>query len=501
MLSKSSALVARAEREIAVAGVVRQAVALGAGTSLIAFEGTLWENRQVDEQLPSQAVNPLRVTRRAVPGEHEPVSLKLFNVTDHELLVRVQIDALTNGIVVVPHRSVGVPTSLGEVAWDALPELDESGTVTIPSLTTGEVWLDLDLAGAKPGEQQVRLRLQALNGAGVLDASGSPHTIPPPETAVEIALHLADFALVPAGEFRMCTWAAPEAAQLPDLLAHGNNVFAVSLPAVNYDAQGHRACSDYTALDQVLGRLKGKDVVLLLTGMPGLHGELGSDAYRADLKAFLDELVAHMAGAGFDTRHFALYPFDEPGGYGWNPINQLAALGKLVRAINPEVMMYVDGGGELSMFQAIAPYIDIWCPAINMLAEKTPVMDIVRHNGKMLWSYNCGYGYSRPVGANLKGMNLIGDYRNAALFAFRHNATGIGFWCYNSGPDPWGRIDMDTCWFTRAGQSPLPAAGGRRCGRASRIIAYWLLCGSDWRGRGIEGERGCSRSHRAAAPG
>ena len=36
-----------------------------------------------------------------------------------------RLDALTNGIVVVPHRSVGVPTSLGEVAWDALPELDE----------------------------------------------------------------------------------------------------------------------------------------------------------------------------------------------------------------------------------------------------------------------------------------------------------------------------------------------------------------------------------------
>jgi outer membrane protein assembly factor BamB len=442
-LSKSSALVLRAKRAAALAGVIRQATALSAGTSLVAFEGTLWENRKVDEQLPAQAANPLHVTRRAVPGEHEPVSLKLFNVTDRELLVRVQFDALTNGIVVVPHRSVGVPTSLGEVAWDALPELDESGTLTIPSLASRELWLDVDLAAAKPGEHQVKLRLQALNGAGVLEATGSAHTIPPTETAVEIALHLADFTLVPAGDFRMCTWGAPEAAQLPDMLAHGNNVFTVSLPSAKYDALGHLTGSDYAALDQVLGRLHGKDVVLLLTGMPNLHGEPKSDAYRADLKTFLDELVTHMAGAGFDTKHFALYPFDEPGGTGWSPINQIVELGKLVRAINPEVMMYVDGGGELSMFQAIAPYIDVWCPPINMLTEKTPVMDVVRKHGKMLWSYDCGYGYSRPVGANLKNMNLVGNYRNAALFAFRHNATGIGYWCYNLGGDPWGRVDME----------------------------------------------------------
>ena len=31
----------------------------------------------------------------------------------------------------------------------------------------------------------------------------------------------------------------------------------------------------------------------------------------------------------------------------------------------------------------------------------------------------------------------------AALFAFRHGATGIGFWCYNQGGDPWGRMDME----------------------------------------------------------
>jgi hypothetical protein len=95
------------------------------------------------------------------------------------------------------------------------------------------------------------------------------------------------------------------------------------------------------------------------------------------------------------------------------------------------------------MFQAMASCVTIWSPSIYMLAEKSPVMDVVRASGGMLWSYNCGYGYSRPTGPNLKNMNLIGDYRAAGPFAFRHGGTGIGYWCYNLGGDPWGRIDAE----------------------------------------------------------
>jgi hypothetical protein len=124
-------------------------------------------------------------------------------------------------------------------------------------------------------------------------------------------------------------------------------------------------------------------------------------------------------------------------------VNRLVAFGKEVRAANPGVMLYMDGGGELPMFQAMASCMDIWTPSIYMLAEKTPLMDVVRQHGKLLWSYNCAYAYSRPVGPNLKNMNLIADYRAAAPFAFRHGATGIGFWCYNLGGDPWGRVDME----------------------------------------------------------
>jgi outer membrane protein assembly factor BamB len=432
----------RAQRGLAIAEVIRKASSLGVGTSLVAFEGTLWENRKVDEQLPASAANPLRIVRRAVPSEHEPISLNVFNVTDRELLVRVQHEPLTNGAILTVHRSIGVPTSLGEISWDALPELDESGTVTIPSFQSREIWLDLDLRELKSGDHKINLRLQALNGAGVLDGPTGPATVPPPESKIEILLKVAPFAMAPSGEFQLCTWAAPEKPALPDLLAHGNNVFPMGLPTPVY-SQGRLTGVDYSRLDPILERLKGKDVILLLQGMPSLQGETSSDTYRNGLKTFLDHLVTHMAQAGLDTNHFALYPFDEPGGVGWNAVNQLVDFGKRVHQTHPGVMIYMDGGGELPMFEAMASCIDIWCPSIYMLAENSEVMRVVRKSGKKLWSYNCAYGFSRPVGPNLKNMNIVADYRAAAPFAFRHGATGIGFWCYNLGGDPWGRMDME----------------------------------------------------------
>ncbi len=199
---------------------------------------------------------------------------------------------------------------------------------------------------------------------------------------------------------------------------------------------------DYAALDAFLAPLQNHDVMVLLNGLPALRGALGNDEYGRNLAAYLKDLVIHLADRGIDTAHFALYPVDEPGGHGWEAVNTVVAFGKQVRAANPSVMVYVDGGGELPMFEAMAPYVDIWCPGISMLADDSPEMKVMRTRGKMLWSYDCAYAYARPIGSNFKNINIIGQYRTAALFAFRHDATGIGYWSYNIGDDPWGCIPL-----------------------------------------------------------
>ena len=443
-LSESKALVSRARRAQKIAALAQQAASLGAGTSLLAFEGKLWENRQLNEQLPEIVANPLQIQRTVVPGEHEPISIKLFNLTDRLLQVRVIAPPNSPQLTVTPHYSIPIPTSQGQEAWDALPELDESAVISIPSLSTREIWLDVHLAAIAPGTYNQTAVFQALNGAGVLDAPTNPHGVAAPETRVEMTLHVLPFTMAPSSTIRLCTWSPNQGPELKDLLNHGNNVFTVPHGVPSFDEASRITGVDFSSLDAILPGFKGEDVMVLLSGMPNMKSELASALFKSNLREYLKHLLPYMQRQGFDLNHFALYPIDEPGGLGWDYVNQLVAFAKMVREINPDILVYMDGGGELPMFQAMAPVIDIWVPGIDMLAEESPVMRVIRSSGKSLWSYNCSYSYSRPIGANIKNTNLLAEFRTAALFAFRHNATGIGYWCYNAGgEDPWMRNQLE----------------------------------------------------------
>lgn len=442
-LRRSATLVRSARRAAGLAAAVDAARALGPGTSLLAFETTLWESGAIDAQLPPPAIGPLKIARRVVPGEHDPVSVKLLNVTDRELQVRVQVQTAAGGPRVVPLRSIAVPTKQGGVAWDPLVELDEAAVLSIPALATREVWLDARFDQVKPGEHQVVVHFQALNGAGVLEGPTSARDVPAPEAVAEIGYRVLPLVMAPEGVFRLCCWASYGPGTIADLLDHGNNVFCVPSSEAQYDAQGQLVGFDYTKMDALLAPLRGHDVVALVQGTFGLKPPVGSPPYAAELKRCLADLVDHLAQRGLDTDHFALYPYDEPGGAGWNAVNALAEFGQQVKAVAPQVKLYVDGGGELAMFQKLAPVIDIWCPGISMLAESSPEMELIRGTHRELWSYDCAYGYANAMRASLKDTNIVAEYRTAPLFALRWNATGIGFWCYNVGADAWQRMADD----------------------------------------------------------
>ncbi|MEI6679624.1 MAG: ChbG/HpnK family deacetylase [Mariniphaga sp.] len=444
VIRNTSKLNERAKRAVSISAIIGKAAKLGEGTSLIAFEGNKWDNRNVDKQLPSKVENPVLLNHTVVPGEHHPVPLVLFNVTDHLLNARVVIGNQNSGINVALLHAVSTPTSLGEESWDALPQMDESGVISIPALSSREVWVDIEVGNVKPGRHSLEVTLQALNGAGVLDAPTNPHAVLPPETKVQITLDVLQFKMASYSEFRLCTWSPSSGPEVPGLLAHGNNVFLLPNPVFNYNAKNELTGFDYTETDKVLTQFKDKDVFFLVNGLAGIKEEFASDSYKKQFGIYLKDLVSHLAGYQTGTDRFALYPIDEPGGSGWNAVNKLVKYGEIANNINPDVLMYQDGGGELPMFQAMSKYLDIWCPTIDGIADKTPEMDIMRTKGKFLWSYNCGYGSSRPAGPNIKNINLIYEFRTAALLAMRNGATGIGYWCYNlASENAWGRIKLE----------------------------------------------------------
>jgi len=379
-----------------------------------------------------------------VSSEHESLPVSILNITDRTLQVQVQIDSLPAGMSVTMHRSACTPSSIGEISWDALPELDESSVIEIPSLSSRELWLGIATGAVAPGSHRFKITLLALNGSGVLDAPSHPHAIPAPRSHVAVTMNVLPFSMAPSGSFRLCTWSPSQGPCINDLLAHGNNVFNAPHGKPKYNEQGELTDVDFSRLDAIIRTMQGFDVMLLLNGFPEIPIAPENAGYQKALGIYLDKLVQHMAQKGIDLNHFALYPIDEPGGHGWSMVNKLVQFGKTVRACNPNIMLYVDGGGEKPMFEAMAPVIDIWTPAIFQLAENSPEMKIMRSNGKLLWSYNCAYPFSRPTGPNLKNINIIAEYRAAAVFALRHNATGIGYWGYNAGGEnAWERIKFE----------------------------------------------------------
>lgn len=425
--TRTAALNARAKRGLALAAVAPSVLGDASNSQMLAFEGKTWENRDVDKALPPEAVAPLRIARRCITGEHEPVSIKLMNVTLDTLTVGVRVAAVPGGPTVTAHEVKPVPTNQGTIAWDPLVVLNQD-TVAIPSLETREVWLDIDLSGVKPGPCAIEV---------FFDTGAS-------EAKAEIMLDVIPFTMAGFGAMRLCCWSTNSDAAIKDLLAHGNNVFIGTLPpAAASEGSAAAITIDYTALDAFMARLAGHDVYLLMGGIPALGVPVESEDYVPRLAGYLEQVMAHLAALGIDEDHVALYPHDEPGGAGWDTVNHYVTFGRQGLKARPGLKFYVNGGGDLAMFEALNEVAAIWCPGFNMLSEKTPEMDFLRKCGKTLWSYDCTYSYARPIGANVKTINVAAAYRMEPVFGFNFGATGIGYWCHDVGPSMWDPIDLE----------------------------------------------------------
>lgn len=426
--ARTSALTTRAKRASALAKIAPQVLAGAPGFPLVVFEGRTWENRDVDKELPKEVSIPLRIRRRCVTGEHEPVSIKLLNVTLDAAMVQTRVGTGSDTLVVTPHEVKPVPTNPDQdtIAWDPIVPLRSGDSVKIPSYETREVWLDIDATGATAGEHHVDVDFRVGTA----------------ETRVEITLDVLPFEMAGFDSMRLCTWASYSEYAVADLLAHGNTVFITGVPPATAVPGGGtpRVEVDLTALDGFVAPLVGHDVFLLLTGVPSVGVDMEDDAFVRRLADYLEQVMSHLAAKGIPEEHVALYTWDEVGGNGWDAVRRYVAFGRKALKARPGVRIYVNGGGDLPMFRELAEIAGIWSPAFFMLDDRTPVMDFLRSTKAMMWSYNCAYMYARPLGWNTKAMNVVGEFRMQAVFAAHYGATGIGYWCYNHGPSMWNTI-------------------------------------------------------------
>jgi len=432
--ARTSTLNARAHRGFALVKVAEAANSAGLTSPIALFEGTMWENRDVDTQLPATVSTPLRIERRCVPGEHEPVSIKVFNVTLDTVLVGAGVDADRDGLLVAAFEVQAVPTYHGDVAWDPMVPLG-ARQIAIPPLATREVFLDIDLGNVGSGSHRIDITLDAQSAQDDAGSSGG---------VAQITLDVLPFEMAGSDAMWMCNWASYAGDAVSDLLAHGNNVFITGLPPATMSEGTVGAFEiDFTRLEEFIAPLTGHKVFLLMNGMPSLGVDMEEDAYVPRLAEYLDRLFEFLADRGFSEDRVALYPHDEPGGHGWDTVNHYIAFARQGLKARPTLKFYVNGGGDLPMFEALNEVAAIWCPGYYMLPDDSPEMNFLRQSGKEIWSYDCGYSYARPIGAFTKTINVAGQYRMAAPFGLNFGATCIGYWCYNNGPSMWGPIAFE----------------------------------------------------------
>ena len=260
---RTAALNARAMRALALANVAALIRGNAPGSKVVAFKGTMWENRDVNMQLPSEMAIPLQIIRRCVPGERESVSIKLLNVTLDAATVGVRVKPESNGPAVTVYEVKPVETNQGAIAWDPIVPLN-GGTIAIPSLETREIWLDIDLAGVEAGTHRIEI---------VFDADAN-------ETKAEISLNVLPFEMAGPGAMRLCCWARYDGGAVEDLLAHGNNVFTANLPPVTVtEGKPPKIDVDFTILDRFIAPFSGHNVALLMGGIPSLGVPMESEAY------------------------------------------------------------------------------------------------------------------------------------------------------------------------------------------------------------------------------
>jgi len=355
-----------------------------------------------------------------------------------------------------------VEAAHGQLVADALPLLDERGLRLGPG-ETSQLWLTFPKRRLPPGEYRGRIILGASN-----DRSPS---------AIEIALHVYPIELPDQMRLQTYNWAyvttfplvrGLEREAVADLFAHYTNTFVfcnTDVPWPRFDEAG-KGSIDFTAHDRNLALHRGAREISWFWSFADRDqpdgGRFGADYLSPEWKErftwWLRAWVAHLKALGCGYDDFFMYPFDE------TLCDRFRDLARLIKEVDPSIRVFADpvSADTRERIEAIAPYIDIWCPHLFTFEERLADVDFMRAHAtsttapgrvppaagggtKKLWTYVC----SGPA----KTLSPHAYYRLMMWKAWQRGYTGCGFWAYADAG--WGG---DNAWNDFDGANPDFAA-------------------------------------------
>ncbi len=360
------------------------------------------------------------------------------------------------GGTIVLREAVPVGTVNGDRVADALPELMNGGIVTIPSYRSVKIWVSVDARNTESGQYQGKIFVLPLEK----DV---------PSLEMYLTIDVLDLELPKEFPLTFCTWDYTPNGTLPDhvgevvadMARHGVNVFPRpdGMPRAEVDPQG-KLILDWSKVDGMLNRLKGKGIILFHSGHPPIQSakKLSQEEKRKMELEYLRLFRDGLRERGWNYENYGFYPVDEPGLEYGKRVPVLLDAAKLLREAEPRFRIYTDPVRTLCWedLEQIEPYIDIWCPNMRLasgLLIGDPRMERIRKSKATLWSYECI--------SQVKSLSPLGYNRSNAWRAETLGLDGIGHWNHSSSPkDLWlpGESINDEYALVYPGEVLVPSA-------------------------------------------
>jgi len=383
-------------------------------------------------------MSDMMVRIEAYGSEFENVALNLLNATGETIYVRASFQRPDRGqgwmkpsppiaSNIRMHQLLPVSGNWTDVVYDALPELDLSGTIILPPGEIRQLWLTVKTHGLKSGKHDAILYLGTLAQSRRLTFR---------EVPIEIEVWPVE---LPTDAYQQINWARFDTdfcsdQMLQNMIDHGMSVvYGPGLPSVPVDEKGNLAGKvDWTAFDKQIARAP-KHWNFLWGSYPspvfpeGKAPKEGEEETRFNaVKTAIGEMVRHLNWLGIGYDRWAFYPIDEPWNTGFTHIPALREFCKLTKRADSNVRNYTDPAGlvRIEYLEEFKDLIDVWQPELNLLKRDPELAKWFRENARTFWFYEAP-GPS-------KDLKPLGHYRTFPWMARHFGATGHGFWVYKA---------------------------------------------------------------------
>ncbi len=448
--------------------------ALAGPKSFMVWEFSPWAYFDGRATLPDPAEHTERMAASLCVGEYESLAVNITNPSDRTLRIRVSCtesgDIETGAAAHVAFRqAVSVPNLHRDLVADALPKLDEAGSLTVAPFESAQVWITVDAAILDPGHYELQVRFKSIEPD-------------PTEVTLPLAITVHDLALPRPRPLRMCVWSSEggdlgtqKDVVLRDLVSHGVTVFLAPPPKATFDEHGNLVgAPDFTQHDEAVRRLSRHGLLLFLSPQGQVAGPpFLSEPWKRAFITYLRAWSAHMKELGLGYAAWGLYPYDEPSAPFSETTQNLVAVATVVREADPEILIYTDptSGTTMESVKMLTGLIDIWQPSSELLERLGPeLIPEAKRVGKEVWFYDAAGG--------AKTLSCLGMYRHRYWFAWQQGFTGVGWWVYAThGPDRWDGPNAFGDFFATVYDGPEGPVPSKRWEAAREGVEdYEYLC-------------------------